>query len=519
MTTWQNILGVAAVGTERQGLTFPPSDSLLGRALNGLDTSDREGALLGAVALASLHRQAGLWASADNLPAPEPCAAEQLPRCNAAAGQHLALMFAGEFREVLPEWLASLGRACLRVPEEHLPALLDRASKERALRPLVVEVSGSRGRWLAAQNPAWRWASAAAEPEEWETAGRDERLSLLRSLRATEPRGARELLSSTWKNEHAKDRQTFLQALDVGLSEEDEPFLSEALEDRSAEVRRAAVELLLRLPSSRLTLLAVERVRPLLNYRKPMLRKPLIEVSLPDDPEEWQKENQLRWAVPAHAQLTTSVGKKGLWLLGVVGCVPPATWRAAWGKSPAEILSAASNSEWSDALLSGMAAAAARHADAEWIEALLSDREVRSALYRASNANVSELASRLPADRLEALVLKELSAARRGASLDNLALWILWSHRGRWGEELSRVVVGSVKRSIAGGANASPGWQLISGLGHVALYAPPALADELTSGWPAYTEVVWQKTIEQFHSVLGFRRDALRAVVKKEAEL
>src|SRR5215204_1534138 len=243
MSAWQNILGVAAIGTERQELTLSPSGSLLGRALKGLDVSDREGALLGAVALASLHRQAGLGAATDNLPPPEPCAAEQLPRCNAAAGRHLAQMLWGEFKEVLPEWLASLGRAGLRVPEEHLPALFDKANKERALRSLVVEVMGGRGRWLAAQNPAWSWASADLGPDAWETGGLEERLSLLRSLRAKDPRGARELLLSTWKSEYAKDRESFLKALHVGLSEEDEPFLNELLElfgDRSASVRLTA---------------------------------------------------------------------------------------------------------------------------------------------------------------------------------------------------------------------------------------------------------------------------------------
>jgi hypothetical protein len=202
-----------------------------------------------------------------------------------------------------------------------------------------------------------------------------------------------------------------------------------------------------------------------------------------------------------------------LWLLRAVGCVPPATWRAAWGKSPAEVLAAASNSEWRDALLAGMAAASARHADAEWIEAFLSDREIRQAVLGVSNA---ELSSRLHAGRLEALVLKELSAARAGARLDDWAVRILSSHGGRWGEELSRAVVGSVKGSIIGRANESFGWQLISALRQAALHAPPALADELLSDWPAYTEGVWPKSVEEFHSVLGFRRDMLRAIVQEE---
>lgn len=517
MTTWQNILGIAAIGTERQEVTLPPSDSLLGRTLNTLDVFDREGALLSAVALASLHRQAGFRAPADTLPLPEVSAAEQLPRCSVAAGRHLALMLGGAFKDVLPEWLAALRDAGRRVREEHLPALLDKGSTERALRALVVEVLGNRGRWLAAQNAAWSWASAGVGPDGWETAGRNERLALLRSLRETDSRRAVELLSSTWKSEPAKDRASFLQTFHVGLNEEDEPFLTEALEDRGADVRRTAVALLLRLPSSRLMRLVSERVGSLLRYRKPTLRKPLLEVNLPDDPEKWQKENQLPWEFPASVPPLPSMGQKGFWLLRAVGCVPPAMWCAAWGKSPSEVLAAASNSEWSEALLSGMAVASARLGDAEWIEALLSDRELRQALFRVSGSTV--LISRMPADRLEALALKELSAARAGARLDDSALRILWSHDGRWSEELSRAVVESVKGGILGRTNESFGWQLISGLGRVALHAPPTLADELTSDWPTYTEGVWQKDIEGFHSVLGFRRDMLRAIAKEETEV
>lgn len=523
MTTWQNILGVAAIGTERQELTLPPSDSLLGRALNGLDVSDREGALLGAAALASLHTQAGLGAATDNLPTPEPCGAEQLPRCNAAAGRHLALMLGGEFKEVLPEWLSSLRRAGLRVPEEHLPALFDKANKERALRPLVGEVMGRRGRWLAAQNPAWSWASADLGPDAWETGGLEERLSLLRSLRAKDPRGARELLLSTWKSEYAKDRESFLKALHVGLSDEDEPFLNELLElfgDRSAPVRLTAGDLLLRLPASRLTRHVCERVSPLLSYKRLPRRKPLIEVSLPDDLDAWKSKNKVYVLTWTAATDTYTLGEKARWLLQAVGWIPPAVWCRLWGQSPVEVLEAALNGEWGEALSRGFIEAAGRHGDAEWVEAILANERARVALAGWDNKVAARLVSNIPPERLEAIMLDELAGEKSETRLDPPTVYLLLELRTEWKAELSRAVVAAAKGSVESAAEHDPNetaaWHIKSALGQFALHVSHDLADELSAGWPEDAHVSWQKAVEEFQSVLNFRRDTLRAIVKEE---
>ncbi|HEX8148403.1 MAG TPA: DUF5691 domain-containing protein [Pyrinomonadaceae bacterium] len=522
MSAWQNILGVAAIGTERQELTLPPSGSLLGRALSGLDTSDREGALLGAVALASLHGQAGRGAAADNLPPPEPCAAEQLPRCNAAAGRHLALMLGGDFKEVLPEWLSSLRGAGLRVPEEHLPALFDRANKGRALRPLVVEVMGSRGRWLAAQNPAWSWASADLGPDAWETGGLEERLSLLRSLRAKDPRGARELLLSTWKSEYAKDRESFLKALHVGLCDEDEPFLNGLLElfgDRSGGVRLTAGGLLLRLPSSRLTRHVSERISSLLSYKEPPLGKPLIEVSLPDDLDEWKLKNRVSVLTWSAATDTHTLGEKARWLLEAVGWVPPAVWRRLWDKSPGEVLEAALNGEWGEALSRGFMEAAGRHGDAEWVEAILANERTRPALAGYMNKAAPILASNIPAARLEAIILKDLAGRKGELWRDVAVINLLLELRTEWKAGLSRAVVDGAKGSVKSDAERDGAWHLESALKQFALYVSHELADELSAGWPEDAHASWRKAIGEFQSVLNFRRDALRAIVEEEVVL
>ena len=520
MTTWQNILGAAAIGTERQELTLSPSDSLLGRALKGLDVSDREGALLGAVALASLHRQAGLGAATDNLPTPEPCAAEQLPRCNAAAGRHLARMLGGEFKEVLPEWLASLGRASLRVPEEHLPALFDKANKERVLRPLVVEVMGSRGRWLAAQNPAWGWASADLGPDAWETGGLEERLLLLRSLRATDPGKARELLLSTWKSEYAKDREAFLKTFQVGLSDEDEPFLQEALPDpygdRSVLVWFAAGGLLLRLPSSRLARRAVEQVSSLLSYKEPGLRGPLIEVNLPDDPDEWTRKNRLHVMTWRAVTDTHTLGEKARWLLEAVSWVPPAVWCRQWSKSPAEVLEAALNGEWGEALSRGFIGAAGRHGDAAWVAAVLANEHARAVLAGWHDKVAARLASNIPPERLEAILLKDTVGGKKEPRLDAAAVNLLLELRTEWRAELSRAVVAAAKGSVKSDMGQDGAWHLESALRQFALYVSHELADELSAGWPEDMHASWQNSVGEFLSKMSFRRDALRAIVKEE---
>jgi hypothetical protein len=64
--------------------------------------------------------------------------------------------------------------------------------------------------------------------------------------------------------------------------------------------------------------------------------------------------------------------------------------------------------------------------------------------------------------------------------------------------------------------NESAGRQLIANLKQFALYVPPALADELSSGWPSDAEGFWQKPVEEFRMVLSFRRDMLRAIANEE---
>ena len=210
MQIWDDIVATAVVGTEQREFKLAAREDELGRLLAQIDDTDREASLLSAASVVALYRSAGAAPPADTHQLPEVCCLDEAIRSSSASGQHLALMLEGEFSAVLPEWLAAMHKARKRVPEEHLPALLDHGIVELSLRRAIVDVIGQRGEWLAAQNPDWYYAIPRDNKDLWETGSREERLLLLEHLRTTDPTKARELLATTWPQESAKDRVVFL---------------------------------------------------------------------------------------------------------------------------------------------------------------------------------------------------------------------------------------------------------------------------------------------------------------------
>ena len=511
MQTWDDILATAVVGTEQRELRLSAREDELGSLLAQISNTDRESLLLSAASVVALYRSAGVAPPADTQPLPEACDRDDVSRSSRASGQHLALMLDGEFREVLPEWLTAMSDAHKRVPEEHLPALLDLGRDEPSLRRLILAVLGKRGEWLAAQNSDWSYATQRDEKNVWETGDRQERLLLLDHLRTTDPNAVRELLATTWSQESAKDRVAFLETFAINLNAGDEPFLNEALHDRSVEVRRVARALLARLPSDfsrRLKRLANQ----VLSFKKPLIGKARIEVALPEDPIEWLKANDIEIDNPPRTA-AKSVGPKGWALKEMISLIPTSHWIELWQKSPIEIIRAGDESEWRESFAEGFVAAAQRNRDPDWIEALISYTSTDP-----KHTPLTELAAYLPAARLEALTLNSLKLESGGLSDTHLALQFLRVHRSAWSDQLSRAVVKSVKKRINQGKDSVVDWQTKVALKQFARYVSPALYDELVLGWPMESESWsnWSKNVDGFQSLLAFRRDMHRAISEKE---
>jgi Family of unknown function (DUF5691) len=260
---WNELVKTALLGTDRIALPELGSSDNVGALLSRLDHSNREASLLAAAAVVSLHQQCGTVVFPGEKSGFPPCKKDETPRCSSNPASYLKLMLQGQFPHLLPEFFLALAESGRRLPEEVLPDTLDAGRKDVKLRNLVVQVIGCRGEWLASLNEEWDYVAARADVNDWETASRPSRVSILRELRKNNPSEAIGLLTWTWKQDGPEDRIAFIDELQTGLHAGDEEFVELELDDRRKEVRRKAAELLVQIPESKLARRMIDRTRSL----------------------------------------------------------------------------------------------------------------------------------------------------------------------------------------------------------------------------------------------------------------
>ncbi|MFF7368159.1 DUF5691 domain-containing protein [Streptomyces tricolor] len=380
-SSWEELVTTALLGTDRRA----PAQVAPGRAAPV--------ALLDAAAVATVRRRAGLR-PARAARRPERAPADPRPPLPAAAARRLATLLADrsgggsggrrgsspDLTELLPQWLAAANAHGYAAPPQALPALLDAARGRTDLRPAALAFAGPRALWLARLNPDWRFALRAApgggatlpDPEDAEAVRRlwreglfAERAALLGALRARTPEWGRELLASTWATERAEDRLMFLDSLRTGLSEADEPFLEQALGDRSRNVRATAAELLSALPGSALAARMAVRATACVALDRTG-DAPAIVVEAPLECDPGMERDGVVATPPAGR------GERSWWLGQLVEAAPLGTWRGRLGGRTAEEIVALPVADgWQGELHAAWCRAAVRQRDAAWSRALL----------------------------------------------------------------------------------------------------------------------------------------------------
>ncbi|MEU9332135.1 DUF5691 domain-containing protein [Streptomyces sp. NPDC048290] len=379
--TWEDLVTAALLGTDRR---TPPGVS------PGPAAPD---ALLDAAARETVRRRAGIR-PARAAPRPEPAPMDPRPALPRAAARRLAQFLADrpgttgggrrgaapDLMELLPQWLAAANAHGYAAPPEALPALLDAARGRTDLRPAALAFAGQRALWLARLNPDWRFAlrstpgGGAVLPRLEDTEGVRrlwqeglfaERVALLAALRAREPAAARELLAGTWPSERAEDRLMFLDSLRRELTEADEPFLEQALSDRSRNVRATAAELLSALPGSALAGRMAGRAGSCVAL-DPLRNTPTITVEAPHECDAGMERDGVAPKAPSGR------GERSWWFGQLVESAPLTAWPPRLGgRTAAEIVALPVADDWRGELHAAWCRAAVRQRNPDWARALL----------------------------------------------------------------------------------------------------------------------------------------------------
>lgn len=362
-------VSAALVGAERAGDIsaggLSPTLAELAAALADRPVEERLLLLAGA---AELHDAAGrLPGRADSvewrLPAYRP--EGERPACSPAAARFLERMLNQQDTALLPELLRLLDEAGRRAPDDLLPHVLEHGAKVPRLRPALLPIVGERGRWLGALNPAWRYA--AVDLGDWRSlraaweadpAGRP---ALAEIVRRRDAATSRHLLESTWRTEGDVARRDLIRALEVELSLADEPFLERALDDRDAQVRRKAVDLLAAIPGSRLIARMTAQAGDILTLAGGELTPRFPAVS----------DSMVRDGVVRPTSSPQSASERSRLLVQTVGVIPPAHWEERFATAPDDIARAALAGKWPRTLLTALSTAALRGRDRRWAAALL----------------------------------------------------------------------------------------------------------------------------------------------------
>jgi hypothetical protein len=280
-------------------------------------------------------------------------------------------MLGGEHPDLLAEWLAAVVTRGHRVPAQLLPALLDRVRRatpaDPELRRLAAEAGGSRARWLAGLNPAWKFllAGTLTGDDAWRLGDAGQRRSYLTALRARDPGAARELIAGSWAAAGPDERVMFVSVLADRLSLADEPLLETALNHGNAWARKMAADVLAALPGSALGQRMAERARPCLQLDRG-LRGTWLLVSPPAECDDAMRRD----GITPGAGGGPRAAERARLLLEVVARTPLRTWMDGFGMAPAEIVSVRSG-DWAPVLFAGWSRAAMAQRDQTWMAGLM----------------------------------------------------------------------------------------------------------------------------------------------------
>lgn len=507
---WKELVRVALIGTDRAKLSPELLENL--KQL-GVDTSKEASRIvLEGASLLSLINKTQAQTMEWNGTLPSPAGPDSTRSCSPKSSDHLALILSGTYETALSEFLSHLieNKKCL--PPELLPDLLDQCLANPKLWEKLRFTIGERGEWLIQQNPDWQNLVSTPQKTHWQTGSSDQRMALLKLLRRTEPEKVIPMIESTWEEDSLKDRVSFIETIEINLSKKDEPFLENCLDNNRKEIRKVAANLLTLMPDSNLIQRMFDRLKGLISLKKGVLKKSKLEISLPEN----GIDELIRDGIDSSHQWHKA-GMKAGQLGQMIAVIPPDFWETHFEKNTEEALQLFIRSDWSELLLDALTEAALKHKNKNWMQAIGSFWVNNQNKQRWENFIPKKLFEALPAELFNNLAIECLNIQDNVFDENAPVNAILKAANHPWKDELTLKIIKKMQDWIAGkSAGYWSGWHLRTILKQAAYSCNPDLFDTLQKGWSAnaYIWTSWERDIDDFLSVLKFRKDMIGELKK-----
>ena len=325
-----------------------------------------EAHLLGALARQAVAGKAG-WEPSPLTAEERPLSVveEEQPWVDLEAARSLEALLSGKRPLLLVEWLALAQRYAQLVRPVHLPRLLNLALQQPLPEALLLTAIGERGRWLATQHPQWQALLPPVEAD-WKLGQTRQRQRYLRRLRQQDPGAALAQLEPLLKKRAYAQLERLLPELEVGLSENDLPWLEPLAAVKASGLRSTVFRLLGALPNSSLG----QAARPLARQSLRREGDDLV-ISLP-------RADDLPW-LKGYQPLTPDSGRKHSWapgghsqlLVKLLATVPLVEWPTHLAFSPEQLIRKLPDHIWGEALYQSWTLAAWQQQDPTWATQLL----------------------------------------------------------------------------------------------------------------------------------------------------
>jgi hypothetical protein len=368
------LVKVALVGTAKHRELPLDGEHEVDALLAKLPGEDRENQFLLRAGASSLYQQCGQAARSD-VPRLEPAPVGPGTLVSRRGVDVLRQALVAEKGELLLEFLKALQDMRRDLPHELLPIALGQDKPE--VREALLPVLGERGRWLSRFHPSWNWVThgphalsaedRVALQRAWEEGNLTQRRVALGVMRKSDPDEARRWLEQSLPKEKADNRASFVEQLEAGLSQNDEPLLERLLDDRSDQVRIAAADLLCKLPESRFTQRMIDRGNGMLRG-DPKARSFKLKGFPPAEvPKDWLRDGIF--------DVIQGRGKRATWMMMVLDKIRLKHWVTHFGKTPHELVAAIQGDDAAEDVLLSWTRSLCRFGgqspeDAAWVDVL-----------------------------------------------------------------------------------------------------------------------------------------------------